>query len=256
MCNETKVEADQDMIKRMSMQLEAQKKMIEALLAAQRQDSEVKSEPQWWDHSAQREPLLVKLSWDEINSNITDLFPKVAKELENDEEFEDMLNFDQNVEDSGVTSDIVFRYFHLLEKVSHDKKIRAVRPFQFMSEPVKRRNVILKHKLTLKDYEDSLPQSSFENVDLILALVVMDLNRKYQNIFDRAKQSNAVGPNGPCIYILFNFSYLTLSHFGRQAVASLILLLFRNVCFDINGDVIVCFDINSDVIILLNLHCP
>ena len=89
-----------------------------------------------------------------------------------------MLNMDQNVEESGVTSDIVFRYFHLLEKVSYERKVKAVRPFQFMSEPVKRKNVILKHKLALKDYEDSLPQSYFENVDVILALVVMELNRK------------------------------------------------------------------------------
>ena len=105
-------------------------------------------------------------------------YPQIAQEVENDEEFEDMLNMDQNVEESGVTSDIVFRYFHLLEKVSYERKVKAVRPFQFMSEPVKRKNVILKHKLALKDYEDSLPQSYFENVDVILALVVMELNRK------------------------------------------------------------------------------
>ena len=166
-------------LRRMSMKLEAQEKMIQALLAAQTTEHEAKADPPpWWDHSAQREPLLVKMSWEQIAINITEQYPEVAQEVANNEDFEDMLNLDQNVEDSGVASDIVFRYFHLLEKVSFEKKVKAVRPFQFMSEPVKRKNVILKHKLSLKDYEDSLPQSCFENVDLILALVVMDLNRK------------------------------------------------------------------------------
>ena len=176
-------ESGDEKLRRMSMKLEAQEKMIQALLAAQTSEHEVNVEaPPWWDHSAQREPLLVKMSWEQIAINVTEQYPEVAQEVANNQDFEDMLNLDQNVEDSGVASDIVFRYFHLLEKVSFEKKVKAVRPFQFMSEPVKRKNVILRHKLNLKDYEDSLPQSYFENVDLIFALVVMDLNRKSDHI--------------------------------------------------------------------------
>ena len=176
-------ESGDEKLRRMSMKLEAQEKMIQALLAAQTSEHEVNIEaPPWWDHSAQREPLLVKMSWEQIAINVTEQYPEVAQEVANNQDFEDMLNLDQNVEDSGVASDIVFRYFHLLEKVSFEKKVKAVRPFQFMSEPVKRKNVILRHKLNLKDYEDSLPQSYFENVDLIFALVVMDLNRKSDHI--------------------------------------------------------------------------
>ena len=60
-------------MRRMSMKLEAQEKMIQALLAAQTTEHEAKADPPpWWDHSAQREPLLVKMSWEQIAINITE----------------------------------------------------------------------------------------------------------------------------------------------------------------------------------------
>ena len=174
---------DEEKLRGMSPKLNAQEKMIRALLEAQTTENKVKAEPTpMWDHPAQREPLLVKMSWEQITLNITEQYQEVAQEVANNEDFGDLLVLDQNVEDSGIASDIICQYFHLLEKVSFEKKVKAVRPFQFMSEPVKRKNVILKHKLSLKDYEDSLPQSCFENVDLILALVVMDLNRKSDDV--------------------------------------------------------------------------
>ena len=52
------------------MKVEAQEKLIQALLAAQRTEHEAQSEPNWWDHSPQREPLLVKLPWEELAVNI------------------------------------------------------------------------------------------------------------------------------------------------------------------------------------------
>jgi len=43
--------------------------------------------------------------------------------VSNNEDFGDLLMLDQNVEDYGIDSDIIFQYFHLLEKISFDKKV-------------------------------------------------------------------------------------------------------------------------------------
>ena len=45
-----------------------------------------------------------------------------------DDSLQEMLNFDQVAEESGITTEIVFRYFHLLEKAtSKNKTFKSIR---------------------------------------------------------------------------------------------------------------------------------
>ena len=57
------------------------------------------------------------MSWMQIEKNVDYLFPQVSADLKNnpDESLQEMVNFD-HPEDSAITTDLVFRYFHLLGK--------------------------------------------------------------------------------------------------------------------------------------------
>lgn len=57
------------------------------------------------------------MSWMQIEKNVDNLFPQVSADLKNnpDESLQEMVNFD-HPEDSAITTDLVFRYFHLLGK--------------------------------------------------------------------------------------------------------------------------------------------
>ena len=63
------------------------------------------------------------MKWEQTTLNITEQYQEVAQEVSNNEVFGDLLMLDQNVEDYGIDSDIIFQYFHLLEKISFDKKV-------------------------------------------------------------------------------------------------------------------------------------
>ena len=69
------------------------------------------------------------MSWDQVQKNINHLFPHVMADLNNspDDSLKEMLSF-ENGEESSVTSEIVFRYMHLMEKVKKGEFI-AIRPF-------------------------------------------------------------------------------------------------------------------------------
>ena len=87
--------------------------MIQALLAAQTSERGRSGPSSVVDHSAQRESLFVKKTWDQIAMNITEQTSEMSQEETNSQDFEEMLNLYQNVEDAGVASDTLFRYFHL-----------------------------------------------------------------------------------------------------------------------------------------------
>ena len=116
-------------IAELNLELEAKNKLILELLNAHRHEIKQQEQPQWWEHAAQKEPLLVKMSWDQVQKNINHLFPHVMADLNNspDDSLKEMLSF-ENGEESSVTSEIVFRYMHLMEKVKKGE-FKAIRPF-------------------------------------------------------------------------------------------------------------------------------
>ena len=78
----------------MNLKLEAQEDMIQTLLATQTSFPRGQS----WissvsvvDHSAQREPQLVKMSCEQVEIHTTEQHPEVA----NNKDFEEMLNWEQ-----------------------------------------------------------------------------------------------------------------------------------------------------------------
>ena len=70
------------------MKLEAQEEMIQALLPTQTSFPRGQSSVSVVDHSAQREPQLVKMSCEQVEIHTTEQHPEVA----NNKDFEEMLN--------------------------------------------------------------------------------------------------------------------------------------------------------------------
>ena len=137
------------------------------------------------------------MSWMQIEKNVDNLFPQVSADLKNnpDDSLQEMVNFD-HPEDSAITTDLVFRYFHLLgkekipiqfqptilqtffpffflEKVKMNY-VKAIRPWPLMSVPYQREKT--HHKLVLQDFQEIMPPEDLRSFKLILGLVVMDIN--------------------------------------------------------------------------------
>ena len=136
------------------------------------------------------------MSWMQIEKNVDNLFPQVSADLKNnpDESLQEMVNFD-HPEDSAITTDLVFRYFHLLGKIKIANSIstynftefffvflekvkmnyvKAIRPWPLMSVPYQREKT--HHKLVLQDFQEIMPPEDLRSFKLILGLVVMDIN--------------------------------------------------------------------------------
>ena len=178
-----KTDADQDMksIHELSMELEAKDRLIYELLKAHQQEKGQVEGQNEWDHSAQKDPLVVKMNWEQMLNNIENLFPQVMADMKNDDKLNDMLKFDPNQVDSGVTTDVIFRYFHLLEKsagcIDQATKVKAIRPLSLVTKPIKSRKKIC-HRLELNHFDEVLPKETIDSFDVILGLVIMDIDGK------------------------------------------------------------------------------
>jgi hypothetical protein len=169
----------------LNAEMAAKDKMIQELLKAHRTEksetTKVVEPPASWDHSALKEPLLVQMAWEQMVKNVDNIFPQVMASLQDvcsanpaDDPFDGMLNFD-NVTESGISSELVFKYFHLLEKSSD---VKALRPFPLMSQPVKNaygKKKMITHRLLMNDFQDLIPITMVRECRLIFALVVMDI---------------------------------------------------------------------------------
>ena len=86
-----------------------------------------------------------------------------------------MLNFDQVAEESGITTEIVFRYFHLLEKAtSKTKTFKAIRPDSLCTIPIKRGQA--DHKLAMSNFDEMFPEKDLKDYKLIFGVVIMEID--------------------------------------------------------------------------------